>query len=180
MYTPNTFILNKNQFVDTYGFFALCNDSEYVFHVPKGMRYGKLKKYSGYQVTLSIVTWMHYGLIIEIKETNRKSNLSIKSINLEEYKERLEKFNKYSTWVTEKRKEGIKLFDYLRQHNPIYIQRNKNWIKSYNLDSKIGSYIIVKINDNKGKLRPLFGRECIFIVTYNRGYNNGFLVLPID
>lgn len=180
MHTPNTYQLNENEFVDTYGFFTLCNASKYVYHVPEGMNSGKLGKYSGCQVTLCNTCRMHYGIIVKIKETNLKSTIKIKKLDFEEFKNRLKNFTKYTTWVSKKREAGERVFGYLREHNPIYIQRDKNWIKDFNSSSKIGDYVVTKIENKRGKLRYLYGRKCIFIVTHNRGYCNGFLVLPID
>lgn len=180
MYTPNTTALKDNQFVDTYGFFTLRKESAFVYHVPKNMNYGKLGRYSGCRVKLRLIRHTHYGNIIQIDETNLKTSHSIKKLDFNEFNKRYKNFIEYNTWVSKKRKEGESLFHFLRKHNPIYIQKDKNWIKEFKLGSKTGDYVIIKLETKKGKLKSLYGRECIFIVTYNKGFKNGFLVLPLD
>ena len=123
---------------------------------------------------------MHYGNIVEIEGTKTKSEKNIKTLNLSVFKKKYKRFKNFQNWTKSKRKEGEKLFGYLRKHNPIYIQKSKDWIKKFDKDSKIGQHIIMKNTSNSISLRSLKGRECIFIVTYNKGYNNGFMVLPID
>jgi hypothetical protein len=180
MFTANTYPLQDNQFVDTYGFFTLRNESTFEYHVPKNTKYGKLGRHSGYRVKLSLIGQMRYGVIIQIDETHLKTTKSIKKLDFNKFNEVYKKFNEYDTWVSEKRKEGKRLFRFLRKHNPIYIQKSKDWIRDYRVGSKTGDYAIVKVETKKGKLKSLYGRKCIFMVTYNKGYKNGFLVLPLD
>jgi len=179
MYTPNTFQLKENQFVDTYGFFTLTEKKSFIYHVAKNMKYGKIGKYSGFRVKLSLIYTSHYGHIIEMESTQLSANQKIKKIDLVEFNKRQKKFSEFDSWTSEKRTEGVQYFNFLRKHNPIYIQKHKDWIKQFDSESKIGDYITIKITKRTGKLKSLIGLDCIFVVTYNSGFKNGFMVLPL-
>jgi hypothetical protein len=180
MYTPNTHPLKDNQFVDTYGFFTLRNKTAFNYHVPKNMNYGKIGRYSGSCIRLKLTGYTHYGNVVTIEPTNLESTKYIKTLDLRDFKEQYKRFANFETWTSKKRIEGENLFSFLHKHNPIYIQKHKNWIKQFNKDSKIGQHVIISIKSNHGKLKLLKGHKCIFIVTYNKGFKNGFIVLPLD
>lgn len=180
MFTPNTYPLKKSQFVDTYGFFTLSNDKSIFFDVPKKMGHGKIGKFKGLRVKLTCIYSMHYGRVIQIEPTNIKSTKKTKPLSLIEFNKMYISFASYQTWTNKKREAGKELFSFLRDHNPIYIQKEKNWIKQFNKYSRLGEFTILKIKSKSGNLSSFYGKNCLFVVTYNVGFKNGFLVLPIQ
>jgi len=179
MYTPNTYRLSENQLADTYGFFTLREEQSFLYDVPKEMHAGKLSRFKGTQIKLELVATMRYGNIVSIEATNKKSAIRTQKIDLHKFEAEQRRFSELSGWNQTKRQEGIKFFNYLREYNPLYIQKTKDWIKEVRVGSSVGDYVVRKVSAKNGVLKPLDGIECLFVVTYNKGYNNGFLVIPI-
>lgn len=180
MYTPNTYPLSSNEFVDTYGLFTLRNEKSFVFDVPKDWNTGKLSHYKGCKVKLTLICQKKYGNVLSIEPTKNKSENTILPVNLDDFEKKYREFGALPTWVTKKRKLGIELFSFLRGHNPIYIQKPKDWIKEFRIGSATGDFIIKKVESTTGKLKSLNGQNCLFVVTYNKGFKNGFMVLPLS
>jgi hypothetical protein len=179
MNTSNTYNLTENQLVDTYGFFTLREEHLFFYDVPKEMHSGKLSKFRGAQIKLELIATKRYGNILSITATNKKSAARTRKIDLQKFEAEQKRFSKLLFWNQTKRQEGIKFFNYLRAYNPLYIQKPKDWIKEDREGSRVGDYVVRKVRSKNGVLKPLDGFNCLFVVTYNKGYNNGFLVIPI-
>jgi hypothetical protein len=175
----NTFQLEDNTFVDLYGFFTLREEKSFDFVVPEYLKKGKLSKYKGQVVRLTEIAEIHYGKIIKIEPIGIAEGYEIKPINILDFKTQSSVFYSLENWTSHKKLEGIKLFTFLRSHNPIYIQKDKNWKKQFIETSKAGDYFITKLESEKGSLKQLNGKSCLFVATYNKGFNNGFLVIPL-
>ncbi|MDG4945737.1 hypothetical protein NMK71_04865 [Weeksellaceae bacterium KMM 9713] len=168
------------RFVDPYGLFTLRNESSFIYHVPNDLKYGIFREYSGYQVKLSRLYELNYGDYVFLSETNLKSSKKIKKLDMEEFLEKHKKFSAYETWVKDKKEEGIRLFRFLRKHNPIYVQKDREWVREFISRTWTGDYLTYKPDSRRGNLKSLYGRQCIFVVTNNKSFRIGFLVLPID
>jgi len=176
----NTFQLGENTFVDLYGFFTLRDEKSFDFVVPEYLKKGKLSKYKGQVVRLTEIAEKHYGKIIKIEPIGIAESYEIKPINISDFNAQSAVFYSLGNWTNHKKLEGIKLFTFLRSHNPIYIQKDKDWKKQYIETSKAGDYFITKIESEKGSLKLINGKSCLFVATYNKGFNNGFIVIPLE
>ena len=181
MNTANTFSLTDNQLVDTYGFFTFLKDNHCFYNVPENSNSGTLSKFRGLKVKLKRIKKFHYGDIIEVVKIkhNIGTKADISFVNLSDFIELQKKYSELATWTKEKKLKGYILFEFLRAHNPIYIQKEKNWIKKIKPGSRIGDFVVLKIEKNNSQLKYLEGLDCLFVATYNKGFKNGFLVLPI-
>ena len=180
MRISNTFQLEENTFVDLYGFFTLREEKSFDFIVPEYLKKGKLSKYKGQVVKLTEIGEKNYGKIIKIEPIGITENKEIKPINILDFNIHSAVFYSLENWNNLKKLEGIKFFKFLRSYNPIYIQKNKDWKKQYIETSKAGDYFITKLENENGSLKSLNGKSCLFVATYNKGFNNGFLVIPIE
>jgi hypothetical protein len=179
MMTPTTFPLNDNTFVDVYGLFALRTDQTIEMVVPDYFRRGKLAKYKGEKVRLTRISQKKYGDIIEIESLGSTKSEEIRPMNINEFKKESALFFSIPQWNKQKVIEGQKLFRFLRGYNPIYFQRDKEWKKQYMVTSKTGDYFILKVSSERGSLRNLNEKTCLIIVTYNKGFKNGFMAIPL-
>jgi hypothetical protein len=176
----NTFELQDNTFVDLFGFFTLRDEKSFDFIVPEYLKNGKLSKYKGQVVKLTEIAEKHYGKIIKIEPIGIAESKEMKSINILDFNTQSAVFYSLLNWNNLKKLEGIKLFKFLRSYNPIYIQKNKDWKKQFIETSKAGDYFITLLENEKGSLKQLNGKTCLFVASYNKGFNNGFLVIPIE
>lgn len=179
MNSQNTYALSDRQFVDSYGFFTLRKENSFLYDVPKEMHTGKLSQFRGCKVRLTVISTMHYGNIIQFEATKLKSKDRIKKVDLNEFKFEQKKFSELQNWNKTKRDVGINFFKFLRSHNPIYLQKSKDWIKEMQSGSKKGDYVVLRVAAKIGLLKPYDGMDCLFVVTYNKGYKNGFMVIPV-
>lgn len=180
MYTPKTYPLSENQFVDSYGFFILRESQEFLYDVPYGTNGGKLSKYEGSKVLLKLITSTHYGRVVEAIPTNQVSAVRGKEISLIEFKAEHKKFSSSNGWTKDKRKKGVHFFNFLSYYNPIYVQKQKNWILENSGQSRVGEFLVKKVESKTGLLKAFDGKNCLFVLTNTKGFKNGFMVIPIQ
>jgi hypothetical protein len=177
---PRTYPLSENQFVDSYGFFTLRESQEFLYDVPYGTNGGKLSKYEGSKVLLKLITSTHYGRVVEAIQTNQVSAVRGKEISLIEFKAEHKKFSSLNGWTKDKRKKGVHFFNFLGEYNPIYVQKQKNWILENSGQSSVGGFLIKKISSKTGLLKAFDGKNCLFVLTNTKGFKNGFMVIPVQ
>ena len=177
---PRTYTLSENQFVDSYGFFTLRESQEFLYDVPYGTNGGKLSKYEGSKVLLKLITSTHYGRVVEAIPTNQVSAVREKEISLIEFKAEQKKFNPLYGWTKDKRKKGVHFFNFLSDYNPIYVQKQKNWILENSGQSRVGEFLVKKVESKTGLLKAYDGKNCLFVLTNTKGFKNGFMVIPIQ
>ena len=148
--------------------------------VPKHYTRGKLAKYRGLSVRLTKIDETQFGPIVKISSIDTAPYTEPKFMNLSEFNLQSERFYSILTWTNEKRTEGYKLFNFLRTHNPLFLQKEKRWKLKYISTSKIGDYFIANVNVKSGKMKDLNGENCIFITTFNSGNRNGYMVIPLQ
>ena len=177
---PRTFPLSENQFVDSYGFFTLRESQEFLYDVPYGTNGGKLSKYEGSKVLLKLITSTHYGRVVEAIPTNQVSAVRGKEISLIEFKAEHKKFSSLNGWTKDKRIQGVHFFNFLSDYNPIYVQKQKNWILENSGQSRVGEFLVKKVETKTGLLKAFDGKNCLFVLTNTKGFKNGFMVIPIQ
>lgn len=180
MYNPRTYPLSENQFVDSYGFFTLRESQEFLYDVPYGTNVGKLSKYEGRKVLLKLISSTHYGRIVEAIPTNQLSAVRGKEISLIEFKAEHKKFSTLKTWTKDKHIQGVHFFNFLSDYNPIYVQKQKNWVLENSGQSLIGEFLVKKVDSKTGLLKAFEGKNCLFVLTNTKGFKNGFMVIPIQ
>ncbi len=179
MWSPNTYSLTDNTFVDAYGLFCFASSETMIFVVPDFFHHGKLGKYRGRAVKLSLQSSMHYGNIVRIEEIPRAKKYRTKSISYSYFMNISSKFYSIQTFTTQKKIEGAKLFEILRGYNPVYFQKSKDWKRDFGVTTKLGDYFILDVSVSKGTLAKFNGKKCLIVATYNAGFKNGFLGIPI-
>lgn len=173
--------LSKNRFTDLMGLFTLRKADVLNFTVPLHFRINnKLGCYRGKRIQLLRLYKANYGDIIQVIKIIKDYDLKIiKKISLDKFNEKSKEFYSIPTWTAAKKEEGQKLFNFLRSYNPIYFQKDKDWKKQYIKSSKTGDYFILHIQNEKGVLKTLNNHKCLIITTYNEGYKNAFMAIPL-
>jgi hypothetical protein len=177
---PRTYSLSQNQFVDSYGFFTLREDQEFLYDVPYETNGGKLSQYKGSKVLIKLISTTHYGKVVEVNPTGQSSVVRNQEISLIEFKVEQKRFGSIRTWTQKKQINGVHFFNYLRDYNPIYIQKQKNWILENLGKSSVGEFLVKKVNSKSGVLKAFDGKNCLFVLTNTKGFKNGFMVIPVQ
>jgi hypothetical protein len=183
MLNPKTYPLSDTTFVDVYGFFAYRKEDEFELKVPEYFTHGKLCKYKNKVVKLRRIEKYHYGDIAEIEHIEQRSTPTqdiSKRIKLSEFVKTAAPFQSILNYNSKKIHEGYKLFDYLRNYNPIYFTKDKDWKKPFRESSKVGDYFILNAVDHNFKSRLLNKHSYLIIATYNKGYKNGFMAIELE
>jgi hypothetical protein len=180
MWTSNTYPLNENTFVDAYGLFCFASSESMRLVVPDFFVHGKLGNYRGKAVKLTLEGSMKYGNIVRIEEVARAKKYFAKSLSFSYFKVISSKFYSIPNFNAQKRIEGVKLFDMLRSYNPVYFQKSKDWKLGFGVSSKVGDYFVLDVTSTKGTLAQFNGKKCLVIATYNAGFKNGYIGIPIN
>ena len=169
--------------IDTKGMSTLRKETKFRLHVHNQMKFGKLKTVKGFQVDMTIISRHKFGNKISFLPTNKLSTPTTEINNLEEFKSHANPFLNEKSWTKQKRILGVQYFNYLHSFNPIYISKQKRGKYDIQLKSKFGSglgcYFIEQVNEKNGILSFFNGNKCLFVNSYNSGYVNGFIVIPI-
>lgn len=166
------------RFIDTSGYFCLREESSFTYHVPSFINVGRFRKFRGKQVKLRRITTYGEGDLVEVTPTNKKATKSPTEIDFNAFLSYHRPFAEIQTWTEKKKVLGTALFHFLNSHNPIRIVKFKHEVVGR---TNRGNYLIDEVSEGKnGLLRQFRGRQCLFVVTYNRSFYNGFLVLPVQ
>jgi hypothetical protein len=179
LYTPNTYKLSDDTFVDAYGLFCFASSETIKLVVPDFFIHGKLGKCRGKPVKLKLEGSMQYGDIVKIEKVSRARKYKTKTLSYSYFKNVSSMFYSIPNYTKQKRLEGIKLFDMLRSYDPVYFQKCKDWKRSFDVTSRVGDYFVVDVTSARGSLAQFNGKKCLVVATYNAGFKNGFLAIPI-
>jgi len=182
MYTiPTTKGINKNQFIDTEGFFTFRKSECFTYHCPSELKYIRFSKYRGYQVKMWLINEFHYGKVLEYKVTPKKATKAMKPLGIEEIETWYEEFTCRRRKILDRVLQGQIYFEKLHRYNPLYFSKEKQWIKKYKTtgSTSIGEYFVIKLENEGGFLKQYNGKKYLIVVSNNKSFKHGFMMFKL-